>query len=317
MSIFFRQITDIVSITALLTIGLYHLCSFVVRSRQETDNSDFYFALFVISLAGYIFFSNTLSLLLYKEELARRLNTTGATFCIFIMTVGFYNCLYAILKIPRPLHLVKNASTLISFLVFIACLFIWKYGYSWYRKTLDTWIVLAIGMIFLTNSVLLIWAGAKNGQLKSASRILFFLASHVLIISLFIFKVLLIIDARNFLINNFIILLFSVLFFPVLLVSKSSRELQELTLLKVKLRNPDTAIGLNMQKMDEFISGRKMTDMEKKVLSELLKGLEYKEVANNLDLSLSAVKKRVHSIYKKASVQNRVELVNQALGLKF
>ncbi|MBN1413425.1 MAG: response regulator [Spirochaetales bacterium] len=49
---------------------------------------------------------------------------------------------------------------------------------------------------------------------------------------------------------------------------------------------------------------------EKDVLDLLIKGLENKEISAQLNVSLNTVKKHVFNIFKKCSVQNRVEIVN-------
>ena len=49
---------------------------------------------------------------------------------------------------------------------------------------------------------------------------------------------------------------------------------------------------------------------EKQVIKLLLKGLEYKEIGYELNISINIVKKRIHSIYNKMKVKNKVELVN-------
>jgi DNA-binding NarL/FixJ family response regulator len=54
----------------------------------------------------------------------------------------------------------------------------------------------------------------------------------------------------------------------------------------------------------------KINTKEKEIIKLLISGLEYKEISNKLSISLSIVKKRVHNIYKKLKVQNKIELIN-------
>jgi len=50
-----------------------------------------------------------------------------------------------------------------------------------------------------------------------------------------------------------------------------------------------------------------LTRREKEVISELSKGLYYKEIAVKIFISKETVKKHVKSIYRKLGVRNRVE----------
>lgn len=67
---------------------------------------------------------------------------------------------------------------------------------------------------------------------------------------------------------------------------------------------------------DEFLNFEKKCSLhrisprEKSVLREILLGLQTKEIAVKLFISIHTVKKHIRTIYKKCNVQNRVELVN-------
>lgn len=67
---------------------------------------------------------------------------------------------------------------------------------------------------------------------------------------------------------------------------------------------------------DEFLSFEKKCSMysisprEKEVLRELLEGMQIKEIAGKLFLSVHTIRNHIRHIYNKCKVQNRVELVN-------
>ncbi|MBN1799234.1 MAG: response regulator [Spirochaetales bacterium] len=50
---------------------------------------------------------------------------------------------------------------------------------------------------------------------------------------------------------------------------------------------------------------------EQQIIKLLLKGLEYKEISRRLDFTINMVKKRIHTIYRKLGIQNKIELVNR------
>lgn len=52
-----------------------------------------------------------------------------------------------------------------------------------------------------------------------------------------------------------------------------------------------------------------LTEREAEVMTGLAKGLLYKEIANKLGISFSAVHKRQHRIFRKLRVSNRSEAI--------
>lgn len=62
---------------------------------------------------------------------------------------------------------------------------------------------------------------------------------------------------------------------------------------------------------DQRLSG--LTEKEKKVLSLIVEGFLYKEIAAKLDVTIDAIKKHAHNIYEKLQVRNRSEVVRKYL----
>lgn len=60
----------------------------------------------------------------------------------------------------------------------------------------------------------------------------------------------------------------------------------------------------------------KLTPREKEILEQLAKGYYYKEIAENLKISIGNLKQRVHDIYTKLCVNNRTEAINTYFGKK-
>jgi DNA-binding NarL/FixJ family response regulator len=72
------------------------------------------------------------------------------------------------------------------------------------------------------------------------------------------------------------------------------------------LRNP-----LTINDIDE-LEQIKLTNRETDILEHLSKGLNYNEIAKNLIISPSTVRKHIENIYKKLQVHNKMEAVSKA-----
>lgn len=59
-----------------------------------------------------------------------------------------------------------------------------------------------------------------------------------------------------------------------------------------------------------------LSKRESQILNLLSKGLLYKEIADQLGISVSTVRQHIHKIYEKLHVQNRTEAINKAFGKK-
>jgi len=57
-----------------------------------------------------------------------------------------------------------------------------------------------------------------------------------------------------------------------------------------------------------------LSTRENEILQLLTKGLLYKEIADQLSISVSTVRQHIHHIYEKLHVQNRTEAINKAFG---
>ena len=57
-----------------------------------------------------------------------------------------------------------------------------------------------------------------------------------------------------------------------------------------------------------------LSKRENEILQLLARGLLYKEIANQLSISVNTVRQHIHNIYEKLHVQNRTEALNKAFG---
>lgn len=55
-----------------------------------------------------------------------------------------------------------------------------------------------------------------------------------------------------------------------------------------------------------------LTDRETEVLMQLSKGLRYKEIADQLNISITTVRTHIHKIYEKLQVSSRTDALNKA-----
>lgn len=74
-------------------------------------------------------------------------------------------------------------------------------------------------------------------------------------------------------------------------------------------------IFLENQKRAESLE--MLSNRENEILQLLSKGLLYKEIANQLFISVSTVRQHIHNIYEKLHVQNRTEAINKAFGKNY
>jgi RNA polymerase sigma factor (sigma-70 family) len=58
----------------------------------------------------------------------------------------------------------------------------------------------------------------------------------------------------------------------------------------------------------------KLTRREQEILALLAKGYLYKEIADQLGISLSTVRAHLHTVYEKLHVQSRTQAVVKFLG---
>jgi DNA-binding NarL/FixJ family response regulator len=57
-----------------------------------------------------------------------------------------------------------------------------------------------------------------------------------------------------------------------------------------------------------------LSNRENEILQLLAKGLLYKEIADQLQITTGTVRQHIHKIYEKLHVQNRTEAINKAFG---
>lgn len=72
----------------------------------------------------------------------------------------------------------------------------------------------------------------------------------------------------------------------------------------------------SFQKQNPIDAAEELTPKEKEILKALSKGLRYKEIANEMQISMDTVRTHVRHIYEKLQVQSRMDAVNKVYGTK-
>ncbi|MFV8227091.1 response regulator transcription factor, partial [Christiangramia aquimixticola] len=72
------------------------------------------------------------------------------------------------------------------------------------------------------------------------------------------------------------------------------------------LRNPQ--LPVEQEKIETY----RLSKREIEILEQLSKGLKYKNIADNLFLSVGTVKKHVDNVYEKLQAHNKLEAIHKA-----
>lgn len=70
----------------------------------------------------------------------------------------------------------------------------------------------------------------------------------------------------------------------------------------------------SFQKKDSIDASEILTNKEKEILKALAKGLRYKEIASEMNISTETVRSHARNIYEKLQVQSRTEALNKIYG---
>ncbi len=314
-----RIVTDTATITAFVSIALFCLFDGLGRDRADRDPLLAHFALLSLAFALYVFFDNSLSLLVFDPRVAAGINTVGVASCSFIQLVAFLLITTRVLGIPPERRLWTRICVVPALLALSLSPFALVRGWEWYMARCAPVAVALYAFTFLFGMGNALRAFLREGLWRNRSVLALFAVANVMILSLFFWRILIMIDQANFLVNNSIVVgLIALVFFPLFLTSRRSAEYREFRRLKdeEEARTLRAREGLHAIFLAAGSLPRKPGRRELEVCEALLAGLEYKEIAATLALSLSGVKKRVHSLYGKLGVQNRTELYNRVVALR-
>ena len=82
------------------------------------------------------------------------------------------------------------------------------------------------------------------------------------------------------------------------------------SILKIQKAQKETEIKNKKRKQKDIYENYKITDKEQEIITLLKKGLEYKEIADKLKISINTVRTHMRRLFYKCNVVNKVEFLN-------
>ncbi len=275
-----------------------------------------YLSLFFAALSLYVFFDNSLSLVAFDSSVAAKINTIGVAACAFFIFASYVGFISSVLGIPTKRAPWLRLATVLALLAVSLTFLVIEYGWEWYMERVDRYAIGLFALVFLILTVK--QCGYFIARKAWRERTIFILIStiNVMVLSLFFWKVLITSNPINFALNNSLPILAIAFLYPLLFRVYRSAEYREIMRMRAELGERALAQSRSLKELFSVRQTPAFSDREIEVCEALLRGLEYKEIALETGLSLSGVKKRVHSIYSKFGIQNRTELTNLIASIR-
>jgi len=259
---YFKVISDIFTITVLISISIYHALVYIGRRKYNIEKYNLYFAFFVFSAALLIFFNNSLHPILFNAYMHVSLEPTGVTISSFVMVVFSVKFLGVIIKAPASVNKIFILCYSIMVCAVMLSLTTFFFGWRWYWENL----IVIKTVVFHSGTLIIVitffyWIIRKKVYKDRINTII--IVSTFLIHVYFIgIQIQIIIDFYSYITNNFIFVGIVVFVFAYVLSKKSNKEFEELVDLKnnlekkVKLRTQELEIA---KQLIERESQRKST----------------------------------------------------------
>lgn len=302
-------ITDIITIVILFLIALGYLSSFIMRYRVEKKLEELYFSLFILNIALYLLFDNTVIDTYFSISFISDVDIPVVTFLCYFIFITSTSYLMEIIDLKFKSKKFIFVSYLLLFVCPILSIFTIWLGVGWYSSFIGLPVILSF-IILAVIDLFYIGYHIKKSRNFSSLKILF---SYVGVVSVAIYiiatKFYLEMTKLNYSTPGYFTILFPIFIFIYLMAKDKNDEYLEL----VELRKLD--INNNTIEIDQFKNLYKLSDKELQIAKGLCDGKLYKEISSETEISISYVKKLVNSLYKKCEVSNRSELINLAYSL--
>jgi len=244
---YFKVISDIFTITVLISISIYHALVYIGRRKYNIEKYNLYFAFFVFSAALLIFFNNSLSQIIFNWHIYILIEPTGMTISSLSMLVFSIKFLRVIIKVPASANKIFILCYSIMVCSILLSLPIFFFGWRWYWENLSVIIFLVSCFGELIPIAIFIYWFIRNKVYKDRVNTIILLSTF-LIGAYFIFNAIQnLIDINNFYTNNFIFVGIVVFVFAYVLSKKFNKEFEELVDLK---NNLEKKIKLRTQELE-------------------------------------------------------------------
>lgn len=274
-----------------------------------------YLSLFFATLALYVFFDNSLSLLVFDQRVAAKINTIGVGFCATGLYFSYLGFITSILGMSARRTAWRRLSIVLVLAAQSGTFLVLLHGWEWYMENVDRYLVSLYGCVFIMVIVVQARYLYRRRDRPEKAAVILLTAINVMILSLFFWRYVITVNRENFILNNSISVFIISLFYPFLLRVYRSADFRELMRLRGEI---EARARMQNRSLGELFrsAGSALPSSELEVCEALVRGLEYKEISLETGLSLSGVKKRIHSLYGKLGVQNRTELYNIVATLR-
>lgn len=299
-----RILTDVFTITALLSVAIGTFLGFINRKGEEQGKRWLYLFFLFFFLALIVFFDNTLAGYLDKtpDSFLWRIPATTTSH------LGVYNFSLLILSEVLTLSAKQRRPLIISCLILANApaisFLILKKGMYWYKENLVLPVFILFGAAIIFSIVYMGFFFSKLRKYRDFTVVINYIGIFGIGLFIYFMKISQEIHPQLYHTQNYLFLVLFLLILLFLLSRQSHLEYRELQELRRAGMLLDKKSPVNPESLPFSTTERECT-----IIQGLCNGLLYKEIAMELDISLSAVKKGVHSVYRKAGVQNRVELI--------
>lgn len=303
-------ITDIITIVILILIALGFFSSFVMRYRVEKKFEELYFSLFILNIALYLFFDNTVIDRYFSISIDTDTDIPVVTFLCYFIFITSTSYLMEIIDIKSKSKKFIFASYLLLLICPILSIFTFWFGVGWYSSFIGLPVILSFIIISIID-LFYIGYHIKKSRSYTSLKILFSYVGVVFVaVYIIATKFYLEMTKLNYSTPGYFTILFPIFIFIYLMAKDKNDEYLELVELR-KLDIKNNTIGIDQLKIEY-----KLSDKELLIAKGLCDGKLYKEISSETNISISYVKKLVNSLYKKCEVANRSELINLAYSLK-
>jgi DNA-binding CsgD family transcriptional regulator len=296
----FNLVSDVFTIAIMCMLAVYHISLYQGRHQYIQDRSVLYFSIFIFFIAGYIF----------TRTICKYLNIMVLLVPIeaFFITIGLSSMArFFYISLNRPFKqsyiFVLDAIFLICFLMSLTSL---TFGFEWYYQILFRKVINLYIIGFLLISVTTGFFIVKQKSYKEKYINIIFSGFFFLMLYLGILKLFISVDVQNILARNHLFVGILSLIFSYALAVKMNKEYKDLLLV-----NEKEGLGNLHHSWEERANEFSLTSREKQIVKHVSQGLEYKEIANNLNISTRTVIRHIQNVFSKVSARNKVEMLNK------